>query len=106
MRCREWQRRLERRGIVDIPNLSLGRELNRRVLAVEVVAIVDVMEGYRGLSKNGEMGRVGFLEAFRDMEGVDEYGCPAHDAVAQAVEELVPRGALEIPRRALNNAAD
>jgi len=73
---------------------------------VEVVAIVDVMEGHGGLGEDGEMGWVGFFEAFRNVKGVDEYGCPTRDAVAQAVEELVPRGALEIPRRALSNAAD
>ena len=40
------------------------------------------------------------------MEGVDEYGCSARDAVAQAMKELVPRGTFEIPRRALNKPVD
>ena len=95
-RRRKRERRLVLRGVIDVINISLEGELDRGVLAVKVVAVVDVLEFHWGAGENVKVGRVGLPEAVRDVESIDEGGDPSRDAIAQAMEDLVPRGVFEI----------
>ena len=95
-RRRKRQGRLIVGGVINVINIPIRRELDRRMVAVEVVAIVDILKLHWGLGENVKFGRVGLPEVVRDMESVDEGGDPSCDAVAQTMEDLIPRGVFEI----------
>lgn len=72
------------------------RKLDGRVRAVEMVAVVYIVEGHGCRGEQGESSRVCASQGLGSSERIGEERCAAFDAVAYAMEDLEARRRLEV----------
>ena len=89
----------DRGGFREVRSISSSGgifELDGRMLLVEVVSVVHVLESYRSFGEGVKVGWIGAVEGMGGVQGINEHRGSPDYPVSQAVESLESRGMVKI----------